>query len=70
MAMREIVSMWANTRMVVLAALTAALYAALLIPFKPIPIIPGFTELRPAVAWNTAEICTKPSFFAWLAKYV
>ena len=48
--MREIVSMWANTRMVVLAALTAALYAALLIPFKPIPIIPGFTELRPAVA--------------------
>ena len=32
------------------AALTAALYAALLIPFKPIPIIPGFTEIRPAVA--------------------
>jgi energy-coupling factor transport system substrate-specific component len=48
--MREIVTMWANTRMVVLAALTAALYAALLIPFKPIPIIPGFTEIRPAVA--------------------
>jgi energy-coupling factor transport system substrate-specific component len=48
--MREIFSMWANTRMVVLAALTAALYAALLIPFKPIPIIPGFTEIRPAVA--------------------
>jgi energy-coupling factor transport system substrate-specific component len=48
--MREIVTMWGNTRMVVLAALTAALYAALLIPFKPIPIIPGFTEIRPAVA--------------------
>jgi len=48
--MREIVTMWSNTRMVVLAALTAALYAALLIPFKPIPIIPGFTEIRPAVA--------------------
>jgi len=48
--MREIVTMWGNTRMVVLAALTAALYAALLIPFKPIPIIPGFTELRPAAA--------------------
>jgi energy-coupling factor transport system substrate-specific component len=42
--------MWGNTRMVVLAALTAALYAALLIPFKPIPIIPGFTEIRPAAA--------------------
>ncbi len=48
--MREILTMWSNTRMVVLAALTAALYAALLIPFKPIPIIPGFTEIRPAVA--------------------
>ena len=48
--MREIVAMWSNTRMVVLTALTAALYAALLIPFKPIPIIPGFTEIRPAVA--------------------
>jgi len=48
--MREIVTMWSNTRMVVLTALTAALYAALLIPFKPIPIIPGFTEIRPAVA--------------------
>lgn len=34
--------------MVVLVALTAALYAALLVPFKPIPIIPGITELRPA----------------------
>lgn len=48
--MREVFTMWSNTRMVVLTALTAALYAALLIPFKPIPIIPGFTELRPAVA--------------------
>jgi energy-coupling factor transport system substrate-specific component len=48
--MREIFTMWSNTRMVVLTALTAALYAAILIPFKPIPIIPGFTEIRPAVA--------------------
>lgn len=48
--MREVFTMWGNTRMVVLTALTAALYAAVLIPFKPIPIIPGFTEIRPAVA--------------------
>lgn len=48
--MREVFTMWSNTRMVVLTALTAALYAAVLIPFKPIPIIPGFTEIRPAVA--------------------
>jgi len=35
--------------MVVLVALSAALYAAILIPFKVgIPFIPGFTELRPA----------------------
>ncbi|MBT9143721.1 MAG: hypothetical protein DDT32_01620 [Syntrophomonadaceae bacterium] len=31
-----------------LVALTAALYVAILIPFKGIPLIPGFTEIRPA----------------------
>ncbi len=40
--------MWKYTRMVVLVALTAAMYAAVLIPFKLLPIIPGITELRPA----------------------
>ena len=40
--------MWKYTRMVVLVALTAAMYAAALIPFKLLPIIPGITELRPA----------------------
>ena len=42
--------MWGNTRMVVLTAITAALYAAILIPFKVVPLIPGITELRPANA--------------------
>jgi len=42
--------MWANTRMVVLAAMSASLYAAILIPFKVVPLIPGITELRPANA--------------------
>ncbi len=42
--MKEIFFMWKDTRMVVLTALSAAIYAAVLIPFKPIPIIPGFTE--------------------------
>ncbi|MEW6687233.1 MAG: QueT transporter family protein [Candidatus Edwardsbacteria bacterium] len=46
--MKEVFSMWENTRMIVLTALTAAVYAAVLIPLKPIPIIPGFTEIRPA----------------------
>lgn len=46
--MREVITMWKYTRMVVLVALTAALYAAVLIPFKLLPIIPGITELRPA----------------------
>jgi energy-coupling factor transport system substrate-specific component len=45
--LKETITMWKHTRMVVLTALTAALYAAILIPFKPIPIIPGVTELRP-----------------------
>ena len=48
--MREIFTMWKYTKMVVLAALTAAVYAAILIPFKGFPIIPGFTEVRPATA--------------------
>jgi len=48
--MREIFTMWKYTKMVVLTALTAAVYAAILIPFKGLPIIPGFTEVRPATA--------------------
>lgn len=47
--MKELITMWKNTRMIVLTAVTAAIYAAVLIPFKvAIPIIPGFTEVRPA----------------------
>ena len=42
--------MWGNTRMVVLTAVCASLYAAILIPFKVIPLIPGVTEFRPANA--------------------
>ena len=42
--------MWSNTRMVVLAAICAALYAAILIPFKVVPLIPRITEFRPANA--------------------
>jgi len=34
--------------MVVLVALSAAIYAAVLIPFKGFPIIPGAVEIRPA----------------------
>ena len=43
-------AMWRNTRLVVLTAMSASLYAALLIPFKVLPLIPGVTELRPANA--------------------
>lgn len=46
--MKELISMWGNTRMVVLTAVCAAVYAAVLIPFKIATIIPGFTEIRPA----------------------
>jgi energy-coupling factor transport system substrate-specific component len=45
---REVLSMWRHTQMVVLVALSAAIYAAVLIPFKGFTIIPGFTEVRPA----------------------
>ncbi|MDQ5854228.1 MAG: QueT transporter family protein [Chloroflexota bacterium] len=66
--MRELLSMWKHTQMVVLTVVIAALYAAMLIPFKPISIVPGITELRiaqvvppvasllfgPAAAWGAA----------------
>ena len=48
--MNALRAMWSDTRMVVLTALSAALFAAILIPFKIIPIIPGVTEVRPANA--------------------
>jgi energy-coupling factor transport system substrate-specific component len=46
----ELSLMWRNTRMIVLCAISAALYAAVLVPFKVVPLIPGVTELRPANA--------------------
>lgn len=47
--MKELFTMWRNTRMVLLVALCAAVYAAALIAFKAgIVIIPGMTEVRPA----------------------
>jgi len=45
---REIFTMWRHTQMVVLTALSAAIYAATLIPTQFLPIIPGFTNVRPA----------------------
>jgi energy-coupling factor transport system substrate-specific component len=48
--MRELRDMWQDTRMVVFTAISAALYASILIPFKVMPIIPGVTEFRPANA--------------------
>jgi energy-coupling factor transport system substrate-specific component len=49
--MRELLEVWRNTRLIVQVAVTAALYAALLIPFKAVAvIIPGVTEIRPANA--------------------
>ncbi len=47
--MRDALAMWQNTRMIVLVAVCAAIYAATLIVFKTaIPLIPGITEVRVA----------------------
>jgi len=48
--MKDVFSMWKDTKMVVLVALSAGLYAAVLIPFKGFVLIPGITEFRPASA--------------------
>lgn len=45
--MKELITMWKHTKMVALVALSAALYAAILIPFKGFQIIPG-VDLRPS----------------------
>src|ERR671938_1827171 len=49
--MKEVFTMWRHTQMVVLVALSAAIYAAVLIPFKGFPLVPGYIELRPANAF-------------------
>lgn len=47
----DLLAVWRDTRQIVLTAQIAAIYAAILIPFKAgIPIVPGFVELRPANA--------------------
>lgn len=47
--MRSILLLWKDTRMIVLVAVCAAIYAATLIAFKTaIPLIPGITEVRVA----------------------
>lgn len=46
----DLMAMWGDTRMVVYAAVTGALYFAVLIPFKWAVVVPGFTEIRPGVA--------------------
>ena len=48
--MRELFTMWRNTRMIVMTAISAAAYVAVLLPFKGFVIIPGLTEVRPGAA--------------------
>lgn len=67
--MKATLTVWKNTRMIILVAVCAAIYGAALIAFKTaIPLIPGITEVRvanifpmsfgllfgPAGAWGTA----------------
>jgi QueT transporter. len=40
--------MWKETRMIMLVAVIAAVYAAVLIPFQTLQIVPGITSIRPA----------------------
>lgn len=50
--MKEVITMWKSTKMIILVALSAAIYAVVLIAFKGVLIIiPGITELRPGNAF-------------------
>jgi energy-coupling factor transport system substrate-specific component len=46
--MKEVFTMWRHTQLVVLVALSAAIYAAVLIPFQGFTIVPGYISIRPA----------------------
>src|SRR5215203_278740 len=46
--MKEVFTMWRHTQLVVLVALSAAIYAAVLIPFQGFTLVPGYISLRPA----------------------
>jgi energy-coupling factor transport system substrate-specific component len=48
--MKALFTMWRDTRLVVMTSVLAALHAAAVIPFKPIQILPGVTDLRPGMA--------------------
>ncbi len=67
--MRSALTMWNNTRMIILVAVCSAIYGSALIAFKTaIPLVPGITEVRvgnifpvvfsllfgPAGAWGSA----------------
>ncbi|MCX7699151.1 MAG: QueT transporter family protein [Candidatus Goldbacteria bacterium] len=78
--MKEIFNVFNSTKQIVMVAITAAIYAGMLIPFKPIQIIPGLTELRPgsvipvlfgvlfgpAAAWGSAIGNLIADFFGML----
>lgn len=49
--MKNIFNVWKETKGVVLIAVSAAIYAASLIPFKALVIIPGSTEIRPGAVF-------------------
>jgi energy-coupling factor transport system substrate-specific component len=46
----DLFAMWQETRLVVYAAVTGALYFAVLVPFKWAVVVPGLSEIRPGVA--------------------
>jgi energy-coupling factor transport system substrate-specific component len=48
--MRELVTMWRDRRLVGLFLLVAAAYLAVLLPFKQLELLPGFSTIRPANA--------------------
>ena len=53
-AMKEVFTMWKDVRMVAFTVVIAAVYTAGLIPSKGLVVVPGFTEVRPGVAFPVA----------------
>ena len=78
--MNQILKVWTEKKQIAVIILVAILYACLLVPFKPFPIVPGYTEFRiadfipplagvlfgPAGAWGAAFGNLGADFFGTL----
>lgn len=63
--MKEVFTVWKDVLMVAFTVVIAAIYTAGLIPSKGLVLVPGFTEVRPGVAFPVAFSLMSGPAAAW-----